>query len=219
LRLAPVAKARPVLVTVALSAAAVLGYLAYRTVLGPAEPPPATIQFGEDLSADSDEGDEDAPQLAERLPEFSLDTLAGAEQSIGSWPGKPLLINFWATWCGPCLREIPMLKEFQASQADLQVVGIAVDRREPVVTFADTMQFNYPILIGDKGGWDAAAAFGVNVYALPFTVFTGADGSVLGVHTGELHPEHLQELVAVIGDLRTGKIDLPTARARLAGRI
>jgi hypothetical protein len=81
------------------------------------------------------------------------------------------------------------------------------------------MQFNYPILIGDKGGWEAAAAFGVNVYALPFTVFTGSDGSVLGVHTGELHPEHLQELTAVVADLRDGKIDLATARARLAGRI
>ena len=112
-----------------------------------------------------------------------------------------------------------MLKEFQTGQPGLQVVGIALDRRDPVVKFADKMQFNYPILIGDKGGYEAAAAFGVNVYAMPFTVFTGADGSVLGVHTGELHPEHLQELTAVIADLRDGKIDVPMARQRLAGRI
>jgi hypothetical protein len=57
------------------------------------------------------------------------------------------------------------------------------------------------------------------VYAMPFTVFTGADGSVLGVHTGELHLEHLQELTAVIAELRDGKIDVPMARKRLAGRI
>jgi thiol-disulfide isomerase/thioredoxin len=197
-------KARPALLTAVLSGAALLGYVAYRVALGPSDPPGAeTIQ----------------PAFAERLPEFALETLAGPEQSISSWTGRPLLINFWATWCGPCLREIPMLKEFQVAQPELQVIGIAVDRREPVVTFAEQMQFNYPILIGDKGGWEAAAAFGVNVYALPFTVFTGTDGSVLGVHTGELHREHLEELTAVIADLRDGKIDVATARARLAGRI
>ena len=215
------AKPRPALLTAALSGAAVLGYVAYRIALGPSEPvtPEETvINLGSSPAEEADEhGDE--PHFAERLPEFSLDTLAGTQQSISSWPGKPLLINFWATWCGPCLREIPMLKEFQTRDAGVQVVGIAVDKRDPVVTFADQMQFNYPILIGEKGGWEAAAAFGVGVYALPFTVFTGADGSVLGVHTGELHAEHLQELTAVVADLAAGKIDLPTARQRLAGRI
>jgi thiol-disulfide isomerase/thioredoxin len=214
-----VAKARPALLTAALSGAAVLGYLAYRAAFAPVEAPTEeTIQFGENPAAEEAEHS-DEPQLAERLPDFSLEALAGGQQTIMSWPGKPLLINFWATWCGPCVREIPMLKEFQTSQTELQVVGIALDRRDPVVKFADTMQFNYPILIGDKGGYEAAAAFGVNVYAMPFTVFTGADGSVLGVHTGELHPEHLQELTAVIAELRDGKIDVPMARKRLAGRI
>jgi thiol-disulfide isomerase/thioredoxin len=213
------AKARPVLLTALLSGAAVVGYVSYRLLVGPAPASrePATIELGEDPAAHED-ADEPA-QLAERLPEFSLETLAGTEQSIGSWPGKPLLINFWATWCGPCLREIPMLKELQTHRPDLQVVGIAVDRREPVVGFAEKMQFNYPILIGESAGWEAAAAFGVNVYALPFTVFTTADGSVLGVHTGELHAEQLENLTAVLDNLKTGKIDLATARARVAGRI
>jgi thiol-disulfide isomerase/thioredoxin len=206
--------------TIGLSAAAVAGYLGYRFALGPAEPVPQTIQFGENAAVEAEEdGHSHEPQFAERLPEFSLEALAGGPQSISSWPGKPLLINFWATWCGPCVREIPMLKEFQTGSPELQVVGIALDKREPVVKFADDMQFNYPILIGDKGGYEAAAAFGVNVYAMPFTVFTGADGSVLGVHTGELHPEHLQELTAVLAELRDGKIDVAAARARLAGRI
>jgi len=214
-----VAKARPALLTAALSGAAVLGYLAYRVAFAPVEAPTEeTIQFGENPAAEEAEHSAE-PQLAERLPDFSLEALAGGQQTIMSWPGKPLLINFWATWCGPCVREIPMLKEFQTNQTELQVVGIALDRRDPVVKFADTMQFNYPILIGDKGGYEAAAAFGVNVYAMPFTVFTGADGSVLGVHTGELHPEHLQELTAVIAELRDGKIDVPMARKRLLGRI
>jgi thiol-disulfide isomerase/thioredoxin len=214
------AKARPALLTAALSAAAVLGYVAYRAVLGPPQPEPSveSIEFGEDLANDSETRAAPAT-LVERLPEFSLEALDGTRQSISSWPGKPLLINFWATWCAPCLREIPMLKEFQSGRSELKVIGIAIDQRDPVVTFAEKMQFNYPILIGQSGGWDAAAAFGVEVFALPFTVFTGADGSVLGVHTGELHAEHLENLTAVLDDLRDGKIDLATARARLARRI
>jgi thiol-disulfide isomerase/thioredoxin len=214
-------KARPVLLTALLSGAALVGYIAFRLFVGPAPDAPEsaqTLQFGEDPAA-ADEHDDSAAQLADTLPEFSLDSLAGSAQSIASWPGKPLLINFWATWCGPCLHEIPMLKQLQTRRSDLQVVGIAVDKRDSVVGFAANMQFNYPILIGESGGWDAAAAFGVNVYALPFTVFTAPNGAVLGVHTGELHPEHLDNFAAVIDDLKAGKIDVPTARARIAGRI
>ncbi|HEX5046704.1 MAG TPA: TlpA disulfide reductase family protein [Gammaproteobacteria bacterium] len=213
------AKARPALLTVALSAAAVLGYLSYRFLLPPApQPETPDIPASALIGADADES-ADAPELAATLPDFTLDSLAGGPQSIKSWPGKPLLINFWATWCGPCLREIPMLKEFQTGHTGLQVVGIAVDKRDPVVGFADRMQFNYPILIGEGEGWDAAAAFGVSVYALPFTVFTAADGSVLGVHTGELHTEHLENLTAILADLDQHKIGVDEARARLAGRM
>jgi thiol-disulfide isomerase/thioredoxin len=212
-------KARPILLTALLSGAALVGYITFRLFVGPVpdESEPQTLQFGEDPAAE--EQDDTPAPLPDTLPEFSLDTLGGTQQSIASWPGKPLLINFWATWCGPCLHEIPMLKQYQSGRTDLQVVGIAVDKRDAVVGFAATMQFNYPILIGETGGWDAAAAFGVNVYALPFTVFTAPNGAVLGVHTGELHPEHLDNLAAVLDDLKAGKIDLATARARIAGRI
>jgi thiol-disulfide isomerase/thioredoxin len=214
-------KARPVLLTALLSGAAFAGYIAFRLFVGPAPDAPEapqTLQFGEDPAA-SDEHDDSATQLADTLPEFSLDTLAGTPQSIASWPGKPLLINFWATWCGPCLHEIPILKQLQSRRTDLQVVGIAVDKRDAVTGFAANMKFNYPILIGESGGWEAAAAFGVNVYALPFTVFTAPDGAVLGVHTGELHQEHLDNFAAVVEELKAGKIDVATARARIAGRI
>jgi thiol-disulfide isomerase/thioredoxin len=212
-------KARPILLTALLSGAALVGYISFRLFVGPVpdDSGPRTLQFGEDPAAE--EHDDSPAPLADTLPEFSLETLAGAQQSIASWPDKPLLINFWATWCAPCLHEIPMLKQYQTRRPDLQVVGIAVDKRDSVAGFAATMQFNYPILIGESGGWDAAAAFGVNVYALPFTVFTAPNGAVLGVHTGELHQEHLDNLTAVLDDLKAGKIDIQTARARIAGRI
>ena len=158
------AKSRPCSLTAALSAAAVLGYSElprYRR-RGPA--------------ADRKRRTPTPPPSHRRpsrpLPDFSLAILAGEQQSIQSWPGKPLLINFWATWCAPCLREIPMLKELQTARPDLQVVGIAIDKPDLVAKFAADIEFNYPILIGQNEAWDAAAALGVNIFALPFTIFT-----------------------------------------------
>ena len=208
------AKSRPALLTLGLSTAAVLGYVSYR-LLVPSAPHSAPA---EDSAAQEQE---QAPprQLAETLPDFTLANLAGEPQSIRTFAGKPLLINFWATWCGPCLREIPMLKEMQGARADIQIVGIAIDKREPVQKFAGEQAFNYPILVGESQAWEAAAALGVEVFALPFTVFAGADGALLGVHTGELHAEHLAEFRAVVDDLAAAKITVPQARARLAGRM
>ena len=200
---------RPVLLTAALSAAAVLGYVTYRTL---------TV-VSDRAAADVPEPAAAATPAVATLPDFSLGNLAGEQQSIQSWPGKPLLINFWATWCAPCLREIPMLKELQTGRPDLQVVGIAIDKRDPVVEFAGNIQFNYPILIGQSEAWAAAAALGVSIYALPFTIFTAADGSILGAHTGELHAEHLETFRAIVDDLAAGRIDVEQARGRIAGRI
>jgi thiol-disulfide isomerase/thioredoxin len=204
---------RPALVTAVLSAAAVVGYLTYRAVAPDPVPPSEGVSSGDTEAA------QPTRALADRLPDFALGNLAGDPQPITSWPGKPLLINFWATWCAPCLREIPLLKELQSSSETLQVVGIAVDRRDLVVPFAEKMQFNYPILIGQSDAWEAAGAFGVDFYALPFTVFTGPDGALLGVHTGELHAEHLERLTATLDDLRAGNIDVTAARARLAQNL
>lgn len=149
------------------------------------------------------------------LPEFVLDNLDGTPTSILSWPDTPLIINFWATWCGPCLREIPMLKAFQDEHPQIQVVGIAIDSVEPVKAFAADIQFNYPVLVGPDA-MQAAVSFGIEYLALPLTVFVGADRSVLATHLGELTPAHLANAEAVFGDLAAGRSDLTAARARLA---
>ena len=188
----------PSLVTLALSAAALAGYFGYRF-----------------LNVETT-GTESA--LGDALPQFVLDDLEGKPTPISNWPGKPLVVNFWATWCAPCLREIPLLKEFQTANPAVQIVGIAIDREKPVRAFAEEMNFNYPVLVGPLA-MDAAGAFGVDFVAMPFTVFTSASGSVLGVHTGELHTEHLSNLAAVLDDLAAGTIDRDIARARLAGRM
>ena len=200
------ARSRPVLLTAALSAVAVAGYLTYRGLVHDADAPAGDTEAA-------------APLTVEKLPEFSLANLDGAQQSIQSWPGKPLLINFWATWCGPCLREIPMLKELQTARPDMQVVGIAIDKPDLVTKFAGEQQFNYAILVGQNEAWQAASALGVNIFALPFTVFTASDGSILGVHTGELHAEHLAAFREVADALKAGTIDVAEARRRIGDAI
>ena len=81
------------------------------------------------------------------------------------------------------------------------------------------MDFNYPLLIGEADAMKAAASFGIDFFALPFTVFTDHDRNVLGVSTGEIHPEDLENLAAVLAELRAGAIGLEEARARVAGQI
>src|SRR5690606_36484046 len=127
-----------------------------------------------------------------------------------------LLVNFWATWCGPCLNEIPMLKTFQEEHPWLKVVGVAIDTDEAVQAFAEEMDFNYQILIGRTEGVSLATQLNVGLFAMPVTVFTDAGGRTLGAHFGALHPEHLENLVAVLEDLQAGRADLDEARARIA---
>lgn len=195
----------PVVLTAALSVTALAGYGAYRAL---------TATDGGALPHSPVTG---PAELAETLPEFTLDDIDGAPVSIGSLAGQPLVINFWATWCAPCLREIPLLKTLQTTHPDIRVVGIAVDRPDAVRAFADEIGFNYPVLVGQGTAMDAASALGIEVFVLPSTVFTDASGATLGIHVGEIHAEHLENLTATLAALDDGRIDLAAARQQLAG--
>lgn len=194
---------RSTMLTLALSAAALLAYAGYRAVI-PGNPPDSAAPAG-------------ASVMVETLPEFALEDLNGQVRSIHGWEGDALLINFWATWCAPCLREIPLLKAFQdgGRAGEVQVVGIAVDHLEAVQAFDEEMDFNYPVLVGELEAIQAAAEFGLQFFVLPFTVFTDRHRRILGVHNGELHAEHLDEFLLVLNELESGSMDIDTARARL----
>ena len=195
--------ARSALLTLALSCVALLAYVGYRAMV-PGSMPEGAGHAGISI-------------MAETLPEFALEDLTGKIRSIRSWQDNALVINFWATWCAPCLREIPLLKEFQDANgpAGVQVVGIAVDHLEAVQAFAGEMGFNYPVLVGELAAMEAAAEFGLEFFVLPFTVFTDRHRRILGIHHGELHAEHLDEFPRVLNALESGSIDIDTARTRL----
>ncbi len=203
----------PTLLTAVLSLAAIAGYVAYRLTFGSAEP----TREATAATAPTQDGqaDHEHEALADSLPEIVLDDLAGTPTALSSFAGQPLLINFWATWCAPCVREIPMLKRFHEEDPSIRVVGIAVDRMADVLEYAAEMQFNYPVIVGQTAGLDAMSAFHNDANAMPFSVFTAADGAVLGTHVGELHEEHLVQLSATIRELTAGTIDRETARERL----
>jgi thiol-disulfide isomerase/thioredoxin len=151
------------------------------------------------------------------LPEFSLKNRAGELQSIHAWPGKSLIINFWATWCAPCRREIPLLIELQKQHAadGMQLVGIAVDFRDDVLKYADAMNITYPLLIGEQDGMQAIDAFGIEAVGFPYTVFTDAKGNIITTHIGELTREQAELILATIKRVNNGELTAGKARTEL----
>lgn len=145
-----------------------------------------------------------------------LNDVNGRPRSIAEWQGKALVINFWATWCPPCLEEIPLLQALHAEHAgQVQVVGIAVDRRQAVADYAGSRNIGYPLLVGEQQALDVAAAFGVDAVALPFTVFANAAGSIVAVTPGELSKNELDGIVDAVLEADSGDITLAQARARI----
>ena len=113
-------------------------------------------------------------------PDFTLESLDGKNVRLSDLRGKAVLLNFWATWCGPCKIETPWLVELQKQYGSqgLQVIGVAMDdsSKEDIAKFAKEMGMNYPVLIGKEAVGDAYGG----VPALPETFFIGRDGKIVG---------------------------------------
>lgn len=139
-----------------------------------------------------------APQAAEFAPEFVLPDLQGTPRSSAEWRDTIRIVNFWATWCPPCIREIPLLVDIQREYGGrgVQVLGIAMDETEAVLDFAAQLEFNYPVLIGQEDAVDLGHEFLEGFIGLPFTAFTDRDGRIVRVHSGELHREQIEAVLA-----------------------
>jgi thiol-disulfide isomerase/thioredoxin len=156
-------------------------------------------------------------RIPERLPAFTLADRNGKPTSIEAWHGKSLILNFWATWCAPCRREIPLLSELsQQSGPDFAVIGVAVDHRDQVLAFADRFHIPYALLIGEQDALDAASALGVESPLFPFTVFTDRRGEVVAVFVGELHRPQADLILGVVRSLDAHRLALTVARQEIS---
>jgi thiol-disulfide isomerase/thioredoxin len=131
-------------------------------------------------------------------PDFSLPDLQGEIRRNSEWDGKVVIVNFWATWCPPCVKEIPMFIKLQEKYAErgLQFVGIATnDYYEAVADFVKDNGINYPVLIGEQEAIDVAISFGNRVAGLPFTVVIDRKGNIVFRHIGEMKQQQTEQII------------------------
>jgi thiol-disulfide isomerase/thioredoxin len=159
-----------------------------------------------------------APEV---LPEFTLADLDGQPRSIRSWTDKSMIVNFWATWCAPCRREIPLLREIQKTRAadGFQVVGVAVDVREDVLKYAKEIGIDYPLIMGEQEGLEAVGKFGLGSIGFPFTVFTDNQQRIILTHLGELHRPQADAILGVIARVNSGELTPAAGRTMAAAQL
>ena len=197
----------------AVAAAAVLGVLAQRYMADRQEAGPAQAAVA---GTDEAAATEPSAPLPEVLPAISLADTEGTMRTLGDWSGKPLMVNYWATWCAPCRREIPLLNELRAEALapGLEIIGIAVDFRDDVLAYAKETPIHYPLLIGEEDGLAAVQAMGMQP-AFPFTVFADRRHRIVTVKVGELHRDEAELILGRIAAVDAGQQELPEARAQI----
>jgi thiol-disulfide isomerase/thioredoxin len=118
---------------------------------------------------------------------------AGGELALADFRGRPLLINFWATWCPPCVRELPEIDRFAATHRQtVQVIGLAIDREEPVREFLARQPVGFPVGLAALDGTELSRSLGNRVGGLPFTALLDARGHVVRHKAGETNLKELE---------------------------
>ena len=112
-----------------------------------------------------------------------------------SFAGKPLLVNFWATWCPPCVEELPLIDAFWREHASngYQVLALAIDQPSAVRRFLQRQALGLPMGLAGLGGTELAKSLGNAAGGLPFSVFFNADGSIWRQKLGQLSPDDLSQ--------------------------
>jgi len=130
-------------------------------------------------------------------PGFELKDLDGKLRNVNEWDGQVMVVNFWATWCPPCRKEMPAFIELQEKYGGqgLQFVGIALDDAAKVEDFIDTIGVDYPILIGQDDATLVSDAYGNRLGALPYTAVIDRAGSIVKTYRGEVSQKSIEKVI------------------------
>ena len=209
---------RVLLAAIIVIGAGAAGYLAYRAKDTPVK---AEAPAAEPASTPApDQAAEPKPagkSIPDTLPDITLADKNGKPTKLSSFGNRPLMVNFWATWCAPCRREIPLLNQLkrERSAENAEIVGIAVDFRDDVLAFVKEVPLNYPLLIGEEDGLAAAEAFGLGM-AFPFSIFIDSQNRILTVRIGELHEDEANFAFDRLRDIDQGKLTREAAQKQVA---
>lgn len=137
---------------------------------------------------------------ADTLFAQSLPDLAGKTQVLQQWKGTILVVNFWATWCPPCIEEMPELAALQTefSGKNVQIIGIGIDSSDNIRQFASKHKITYPLYIAGMGSIELSRQLGNQTGGLPYTLLIGPDGQVRKTFLGRLHMASLRQELAAI---------------------
>ena len=150
------------------------------------------------------------------LGEFELIDLNNVMTHSSKWNGQYKLINFWATWCAPCRREIPLLNNTQKEYQDMsvQIIGIAVDVLDDVIAYSEEIPFEYPVLVGEEEAIAIAENANIEFIGLPFTMLVDDQNEIIKTHLGEIKEHHIDMLTEVIRGMQRGKISVEEAKIK-----
>ncbi len=136
----------------------------------------------------------------EPAPDFTVQTADGETAKLSDYVGKPVIINFWATWCGPCKSELPAFNDAYAAYGEdihflmVNLTDGAQETAAGVTEFVENNGYTFPLYLDTE--IDAASTYGV--YSIPLTVFVDAKGNLLGGHTGAMSYETLEQYIDIL---------------------
>ncbi len=140
------------------------------------------------------------PNAMDQFYGRTMPDAAGQQADMKQWKGQPLVLNFWATWCAPCVEEMP---ELTALQQELgtgkgQIIGIGIDSAANIRTFADKYKIAYPLYVAGLEGSELSRQMGNQAGGLPFTVLVDASGKVRKTYLGRLKMDELRRDIAAM---------------------